>query len=356
MAKLFYPLSFAVYNRDKMNANEFYQSRQSNWKALSDLLDRCQAGVSRLSPEEIARLGKLYRAAASELALAQRDFPGERVTAYLNQLVGRAHAVIYRNEPLAYRRLLLFATGGFARAFRELLPFTLAAGLMFVLPALMAALTTNWQPEAARWFLPPRSQSLIPLIEDHELWVNIPVSDRPYASSFVMRNNIQVAFLSFGGGMLAGLLTVWVMLSNGLTLGGITGLAIHHGIGFELWSFVIGHGVIELSVIIMAGGAGLRLGWAILHPGLLHRRDALAVAGRQAVRLLVGCVPLLMIAGIIEGFISPAETIAPTVKWAVGIGSGALLYSYLQLAGREQGVVLRQRSKAGSSLSTPGSD
>ena len=133
-----------------------------------------------------------------------------------------------------------------------------------------------------------------------------------------------------------GILTLWIMVFNGLLLGGITGLTIHHGIGFELWTFVIGHGVIELSVIVMAGGAGLMLGWSLINPGLLRRRDALAIAARKSVKLVVGCVPLLIIAGLIEGFISPAGGIHWSFKWGFGIFSGILLYAYLLLAGRSQ--------------------
>ena len=149
-----------------------------------------------------------------------------------------------------------------------------------------------------------------------------------------MRNNIQVAFLAFGGGVLLGLYTVWIMIFNGLILGGITGLTAHYGVGFELWTFVIGHGVIELSTIFIAGGSGLMLGWAIIRPGLMSRRDALTIAARKAVRLVIGCVPLLVIAGVIEGFISPAEGIPWSIKWGIGLGSGLLLYAYLFLAGR----------------------
>jgi len=94
--------------------------------------------------------------------------------------------------------------------------------------------------------------------------------------------------------------------------------------------------VIELSVICMAGGAGLMLGWSLIRPGLLRRRDALILAARKAVRLLVGGIPLLVVAGMIEGFISPAEDIAVWFKWAVGLGSGVLLYGYLILAGRQR--------------------
>lgn len=318
-----------------MHPDQFYQSRQADWKALTELLDRAQRGLQRLSPEEVNTLGRLYRAATSDLALAQRDFPNQRVTAYLNQLVARAHAVLYRTEPLAFGRLWRFAKTGFPRAYRETLPFTLVAALLLIIPALVAGVGTAWQPASAQWMLPAQVQRLIPAIERKELWTDIPIQERPYASSFIMQNNIQVVFLAFGGGMLAGLFTVWAMVMNGLILGGLTGLTAHYGVGFELWTFVIGHGVVELSVIFIAGGSGLRLGWAMLQPGLLRRRDALALAARKAVRLVIGCVPLLVIAGLIEGFISPATSLPWPIHWGVGVGSGVLLYCYLLLAGRE---------------------
>jgi uncharacterized membrane protein SpoIIM required for sporulation len=318
-----------------MRVDQFCESRQADWKALTQLLDRSQGGgIQRFLPEEIDRLGRLYRAVTSDLALAQRDFPRHKVTIYLNQLVARAHAVVYRGEPMAYNRLLRFITTGFPRAYRQAFPFILVAALLLLLPALIAGVGTAWQPESARWMLPIQAQELIPYIERRELWVDIPVHERPYASSFIMQNNIQVSFLAFGGGVLAGLLTVWAMIFNGLMLGGITGLTIHYGVGFELWTFVVGHGVIELSTIFIAGGSGLMLGWALIRPGLMSRRDALTVAARRAVRLVIGCVPLLVIAGVIEGFISPAEGVPWPVKWAVGLGSGVLLYGYLLLAGR----------------------
>lgn len=317
-------------------ADHLYQSRQHDWKILSQLLDRGQNDLRRLSPEDIQTLGRLYRAATSDLALAQRDFPDHRVALYLNQLVARAHALVYRSEPLATHRLLRFATTGFPRAYREAAPFILSAALLFILPGLLAGLGIFWQPETAHWLLPLPAQPVISTIEKEELWTSIPIEERPYASSFIMQNNIQVAFLAFSGGMLAGTFTVWILINNGLIMGGLTGLTAAHGLGFELWTFVIGHGVIEISVIFIAGGSGLLLGWAILQPGLLRRRDALAVAARKAVRLIIGCVPLLVLAGLIEGFISPAETIPWPVKWGIGLGSGLLLYAYLLLAGRKK--------------------
>ncbi len=319
-----------------MRPDQFYESRQADWKALTQLLDRSRGGIQQFSPQEIETLGRLYRAATSDLALAQRDFPGHRVTVYLNQLVARAHTVVYRGDPMARRRLVRFATTGFPRACRQALPFILLAASLFIIPALFAGLGVAWQPEAAMWVLPAGVQDLIPTIESKELWTDIPVHERPFASSFIMRNNIQVSFLAFGSGVFAGLPTFCIRIINGLIIGGITGLTAHYGIGFELWTFVIGHGVVELSVIFIAGGSGLMLGWAIIHPGLSSRRDALTIAARRAVRLVVGCVPLLVLAGLIEGFISPSESIPWPVKWGIGLGSGLLLYSYLLLGGRER--------------------
>ena len=318
-----------------MRVDEFYQSRKSDWEALSHLLDLSQSDMSRLSEAQVRDMARLYRAVTSDLALAQRDFPRNEIAVYLNQLVARAHAVVYRSEPLAWKRLWHFAAVGFPRLFRETWIFTFIAAMFFLLPAIGSAISVYTRPETVTLLLPPGSQHLISTVEDKKLWIDIPVEERPYISAFIMRNNIQVSFLAFGSGLTAGLMTLWVLFFNGLIIGSLTGLTAFHGIGFELWTFVIGHGVIELSVIFMAGGSGLMLGWAILHPGLLRRRDALAQAARKAVYLLLGAVPWLVVAGTIEGFISPNEDIAIPVKWTVGIVSGILLYSYLLLAGRE---------------------
>ena len=318
-----------------MSAEAFIRARREAWQELENLLDAARRSNNRLTPGQIDRLGALYRAAGADLAVAQRDFPGRDVTAYLNRLVSRAHAVVYREKPLAWGRLRWFVTRGFPRVYRQTWPFTFAAALMFLIPALLAGLAVRADPDAAGWLLPPEVRQLEAVIQERELWTQIPIEERPYASSFIMRNNIQVSFIAFGLGALGGVFTLWVLVLNGLILGGITGLTGYYGLAFDLWTFVIGHGVVELSVIFMAGGAGLSLGWALLRPGLLRRRDALAQAARRSVRLVIGAVPLLVIAGLIEGFLSPAETVHWGVKWGVGVGSGVMLYSYLMFGGKE---------------------
>jgi uncharacterized membrane protein SpoIIM required for sporulation len=318
-----------------MTPERLYESRRADWHHLTSLLARGEQNLKQLSPGDVQELSRLYRAATSDLALAQRDFPRHRVTVYLNGLVARAHAVLYQEEPLALRRILAFFTTLFPRTYRETFRYTLVAAVLFFGPFFLFALLNAANPEAARTILPPALEANIQQLENQELWTNIPIEERPYAASFIMTNNIQVSFLAFAGGITFGLLTIYAMLFNGLVIGGIVGLAYFYGLGGELTSFMVGHGVIELSVIVMAGGAGLMMGWALIRPGLLRRRDALVLAARKALILVGGAVPLLVIAGLIEGFISPAEMIPWPLKWVVGGITGILLYAYLFLAGRE---------------------
>jgi uncharacterized membrane protein SpoIIM required for sporulation len=320
-----------------MLVDRWIQSRQPDWQRLSALLDRVKGGNLRaLSEDELSELGELYRRATSDLAVAQRDYTRHQVLAYLNQLTSRAHGVVYRGEPMELRRIGRFFGRTFPRLFRQTGIYTLVAALLLLLPGLAGFIITWNQPDAAYTILPPGQQGIIPLVEQGEMWTDIPSESRSAASSFIMTNNIQVAILAFGGGVLAGLLTVYVLIFNGLLLGAIAGLCQAYGLGQALWSFVLPHGVTELSVIFVAGGSGLMLGHAILRPGLLRRSDALAAAARRAVRLLFGCMALLVVAGTIEGFVSPSD-LPVWAKYGIGALSGLALYGYWLLAGRRNG-------------------
>jgi uncharacterized membrane protein SpoIIM required for sporulation len=317
-----------------MLAEDFIAAKRPSWERLTKLLDRAQNGLAELSADELTELGRLYRQATSDLAVARRDFPRHRVSEYLNGLAGRAHGIVYRGRSARGRELLAFVTSTFPRTFRDTWRFTLAAFLMFILPAVAAFVVSYLDTSNALLLFPGIQDVITDIKTGREWWKEINTDGRAASASFIMTNNIGVAFRAFVGGIFFGLFTFYVLAFNGAFLGSVAGIAQAFGFAGNLWGFVAAHGVIELSVIFFSGGAGLQIGWAILHPGLLTRRAALVVATRRAALLLAGCVPLLVIAGLIEGFVSPSD-LPLTAKLAVSLLSGVLLYGYLLLAGRK---------------------
>jgi uncharacterized membrane protein SpoIIM required for sporulation len=310
--------------------DRFVADRRGRWERLEALLARRRRGA-RLAADDLEELGRLYRRSTSDLAIARRDFPGDPLTHYLEQLVARAHPAIYRRAAGDPGAPLRFFARGFPRAFRESWRYTALAFALFALPLAAAFVATQLDPINGRIIV--ASRPFVERVERGESWLEVESSTESLMASFIMTNNIQVAFLAFAGGALFGLGSVFVLVFNGLSIGAVAGLANVYGLGPELVDFVAAHGGIELSVIFIAGGAGLRLGHALLAPDLLPRRQALALAARQAIRLLLGCVPLLVVAGAIEGFVSPSA-LPTAAKLAVGLGSTVVLYLYLLLAGR----------------------
>ena len=318
-----------------MLAEDFIATKKPGWERLTALLDRSRlGGLAALSAEELSELGRLYRGATSDLAVARRDFPSHRVAEYLNGLVARAHAAVYQGRAARRRGFLEFFTLTFPRTFRATWAYTLAAFLMFLLPALVSFVVSYRDPNAGAALMPGIEDRIQDIRDKHEWWKSINEEGRSAAASFIMTNNIRVAILAFASGVLLGVLTLYVLAQNGLMLGIIAGAAQSLGFAPNLWGFVAAHGMIELSVIFIAGGAGLQLGWSVVRPGLLTRRAALVLAARRAAQLLLGCIPLLVVAGTIEGFISPSD-LPLSLKIAVSLISGLLLYGYLLLAGRE---------------------
>lgn len=310
-------------------ANDFIKQREADWKRLETLVNS-RGGRKPLSTAEVHELGTLYRAVTSDLALARRDFPDQRMTVFLNQLLTRTHGYIYQQESSDFKAFIQTFTQRIPILFRQTGRYMLAAFLIFIIPAIVGYRLVYVNPDIAEPLgLGPQRE----ILASHDTWTDIPVDERPAMSSIIMTNNIRVALLAFAGGISFGLFSVYILAANGLTIGAVMGLAFHYGMGESLTGFVVGHGVIELSVIFMAGGAGLQLGWSLLNPGAYSRRDALAQAARRAVMLAVVAVPLLIIAGIIEGFFSPSDS-PFLVHVAVGLISGAAMYGYLLLAGR----------------------
>jgi uncharacterized membrane protein SpoIIM required for sporulation len=320
-----------------MPIDRFIKERKTVWQRLEELLDLLdRMTLRRLHREEVRELGRIYRRTASDLAIARAESRDPRLVNYLNSLVIRAHGRIYRADAQGGRRIRDFFARDFPLAFRRTWRYTATAFGVFLLFTAIAFFGTRHDPDFSEFAgVDPfwRAEN----IETHRHWWESANKANQIASSQIFTNNIRVTFYAFALGAMLGVGTLYVMAFNGANFGAIIALTYRAGFGNALLGFVVGHGVIELSCIFIAGGAGLLIGTALLMPGDLSRGDALKSRGMEAVRLIVGCVPLLVVAGIIEGFISPTP-ISPVIKIGIGVITGIALYSYLLLAGRDAPV------------------
>lgn len=270
----------------------------------------------------------------------REDATSKQLSVYLNQLLGRSHNLIYLGHKPKVSGILTFYRETYPRIFRETLPLTLLALGIFAVTGLAAWAVTLHDPAFAYRVLGPH---MMETIEQRKMWTDSVVAIKPVASSGIMTNNLAVAFTAFAMGITAGLGTIYMMMTNGVLIGVVGAATWKAGMALKLWSFVAPHGVLELPAIFIAGGAGLEIARGMLFPGMLPRKESLARAGSRAAQLLLGTIPMLVIAGVIEGFFSPSN--APVaMKFTLAAVLFPALLSYLFLVGRPEKKTVRADS------------
>ena len=318
-----------------MPIDKFINQRKSAWQRLEELLDLLdRASLRRLNREEVRELGRIYRRTASDLAIARAESRDPRLINYLNSLVIRAHGRIYRADAQGGKRIRNFFARELPRTFRRTWRYTALSFSVFAIFAAFSFVATNLDPEFSELVgVNPALREIYIETKTH-WWESLNEEGNQIGAANIMQNNIRVTIMTFALGAMLGLGTIYYLAYNGANIASVLALTYQAGFGNDLVAFMVGHGVIELSCIFIAGGAGLLIGSAMILPGDLSRADALKTRGMEAVRLMMGVALLLVVAAIIEGFISPAP-INPRIKFGIGALTGIALYSYLLFAGRE---------------------
>ena len=314
--------------------NRFLDAHKDNWRRLEDLLDMMKVtGIRALSRVEVREFGELYRRAAADLAIARAETRDPKLINYLNSLVIRAHGRIYRAESQGVSLVVQFFAEELPQTFRANWRYMALAFSIFAGFGVFGFIAT-WINLDFTHFVALSGITTQIQANDH-WWLSLNSEGNQIGASFIMSNNILLTIKAFAMGALLGVGAFYDLAFEGARLGSVFAACykLNPPFGNDLATFVVGHGVIELSCIFFCGGAGMMIGYAIIDPGDLTRAQALKKKGMEAARIVIGCACFLVVAGTIEGFLSPSD-LPPWIKIATGVGTGIAMYSYLFLTGR----------------------
>lgn len=323
-----------------LKSQKFRQARQDDWMRLERLMSRVEkGGASKLSDEEILAIPVLYRSTLSALSVARETSMDRGLIDYLETLSARAYFFVYGSRATLQDRLAGFFRTDWHTAVRSVWRETLASSALMLLGALVAAWLVNSDPEWFYAFVPSElAGGRDPAASTESLAATLAGGDGAeglsFFATFLFTHNAQVAILAFALGFALCVPTGLLILYNGATLGAFVTLFAGRGLGVEVGGWLLIHGVTELFAIILAGAAGLRIGWAVAFPGERHRLDAAVEAGRTAALVMGGVVVMLFCAGLLEGF--GRQLIAHTgARYAVAAVTGLIWAAYFYGPRRE---------------------
>ena len=320
-----------------MTPARFIETRISSWKRLEFLVGKAgKKGVRALAEGELHELTRLYPAIAVDVARARLHKTDATTQQKINDLAISSHSLLYRRKrSRSFRAISQFFKTDYPRLFRRHWIYLVLAAAVFFAGFSGAYISTRINPANAYLFIP----ASVDLTDGGQSVTAKDISERfrnmekPPMAAGIITNNISVAFHAFALGITAGIGTLWILFENSLRLGGFAGHFVNHGLLFALLSFLIPHGLLEISAIIVSAAAGLRLGFSFAIPGNLKRTASLRQGARDAVLLVLGMVPMFIVAGMIEGFVTPAY-VGGSAKIVVGVVVWSLAVCYLFLTAR----------------------
>lgn len=324
-----------------MQVQSFIKQHRKQWRELEQLLTTLGRSKKGLNGADIQRFDQLYQKTAQHLSFSQTYFPEAEVTGYLNGLVAQSHNLLYKDQVSSFQQIRYFFSTKFIGLFLEQWHFILIAMMLFLLGGGAAFLSVLSDPLHIYSLLP---ENVAQSVDPNNVGADGAAMGSSTMSAAIMTNNIQVGILAFAGGLTFGILTVYLLISNGIMIGALAGLFWQSGKTYEFWAFIVPHGMIELTAIFIAGGSGLLMGYKLFVPGRYSRVYQLKQQARRSVQLLLGTIPLFVVAGIIEGFITPAD-LPLQAKYVVAILTVGALALYIA-----SGKLLLRRHSATASL------
>jgi uncharacterized membrane protein SpoIIM required for sporulation len=324
-----------------VNRERFIRDRRNDWREFETLVSRMKnSPQSKWGNRDVATLSRLYRSICYDLSLVQSREWGARLEQYLNDLVAQGHNCLYRSPPQSVRAVWDFFAVGFPRLLRRRYkPFFLALAL-FLVPLIASVWVGYTRPDLAELIAGRETIEHALKSYENELYVE---GDSRYSSErtrmfgHYINNNTSIAFQAFAMGVLVGIGTCYVLISNGIIIGILKGAILAKGnpTADNFFSFIISHGSFELTAIVIAGAGGLVLAQGILMPGQRTRGDSLKFHGVEALQLALGAGGMLFVAAMLEGYFSPLP-IASSIKYVVGSMLWLLVVVYLTMSGRER--------------------
>jgi uncharacterized membrane protein SpoIIM required for sporulation len=318
------------------DVDRFVARRSEDWKELASLAQRIEVhGARGLSVSEVHAFGRLYRATCADLLVARETLQDARLADYLDALVARSYGLVYAPERPSRWRVLEFVWGEFPRLVRANLQLVALAYALLLAGAGFGAFVITTDPSAVSVVVPDMHLEQTPKerVQQEGLVGEHDAGKSAVFSSYLFTHNIQVTFLVFALGITGGLGTALVLFWNGIPLGALAAQYHASGEGLFFWAWILPHGVVELTVIAIAGAAGFVLARGVLFPATLTRRAALKREARTAVQLILGGMPMLVAAGLVEGTISQMhEPFLP--YWVKLAFAGALLLAEFAYLGR----------------------
>lgn len=317
-----------------MSEQEFIKANVNAWKELESELKkfRKQSEKSNIDKHRIDKFVTLYNKAANNLAYSRTYFGECETTAYLNRLVGQAHSFIYSTPETKVTSHFKIFTTGFPKLLRKYKNAFIIATLTFVIAFAFSYILTAISLDNALLFLP---KNMLTQSRQEGNYDEFTSAVGTYYASMIGTNNIRVSFMAFALGITFCIGTIYILAYNGLVLGALAGVYFHRGQSLFFWALILPHGVSELFAIFVSGAAGLMIGYSLINPGKISRKDALITNGMDAVKLVIGCIPIFIISALIEGFFTPLN-VPYLYKYAFSLSMLGLIILYCTLLGRSK--------------------